>query len=82
MPVHFRMRAFDRDLTAESIMASGPVRRANRPNKCCTDHTCDVKISLANPEPSTHGTSRVRRNASAEVKGRADVSRTSQNRRV
>src|SRR5260370_34026343 len=24
----------------------------------CTDQACDVKISLANPEPSTHGTFR------------------------
>src|SRR5215472_9359048 len=26
----------------------------------CTDHTCDVKILLANSEPSTHGTKRSR----------------------
>ena len=37
-------------------MASGHVNRTNRPNTWCTDHPCDVKIFLANPEPSTHGT--------------------------
>jgi hypothetical protein len=35
-------------------MASGHV--SHRPNTCSTDQACDVKISLANPEPSTHGT--------------------------
>jgi hypothetical protein len=27
----------------------------------CTDQPCDVKILLANPEPSTHGPSETRR---------------------
>ena len=31
VPLHLRMRPFDRDLT-EGIMASGHVNRANRPN--------------------------------------------------
>jgi len=38
-------------------MASGHVNRANRPNTC-TDQGCNVKIPLANSQPSTHGTKR------------------------
>jgi hypothetical protein len=38
-------------------MASGHVNRTNRPNTWLHRPACDVKISLANPEPSTHGTS-------------------------
>ncbi len=39
-------------------MASGHVNRANRPNTWLSDQCCDVKILLANLEPSTHGPSR------------------------
>ena len=39
-------------------MASGHVNRIYRPNTWQTDQACNVKISLANPEPSTHGTKR------------------------
>jgi hypothetical protein len=39
-------------------MASGHANRANRPNTWLhRTRPCDVKILLANPEPSTHGTS-------------------------
>ena len=38
-------------------MASGHVNRARRPNTWLHRPACDVKILLANPEPSTHGTS-------------------------
>jgi hypothetical protein len=36
-------------------MASGHVSRTQRPNTWLHRPTCDVKISLANSEPSTHG---------------------------
>ena len=39
-------------------MASGHANRANRPNTWLHRPARNVKISLANPEPSTHGTSR------------------------
>jgi hypothetical protein len=38
-------------------MASGHVNRANRPNTWPQPTSCTVKKSLANREPSTHGTS-------------------------
>jgi hypothetical protein len=50
------MRAFDRDLIREGIMASGHVNRANRPNTWLHRPALHVKKTLANPEPSTHGT--------------------------
>ena len=37
-------------------MASGHVNRTNRPNTWPHRSACDVKFSLANSEPSTHGT--------------------------
>jgi hypothetical protein len=39
-------------------MASGHVNRTNRPNTWLHRPACGVKKVLANPEPSTHGTSR------------------------
>ena len=39
-------------------MASGHVNRANRPNTWLHRPSLRRKILLANPEPSTHGTSR------------------------
>ena len=55
MPAHCRMRAFDRDL----------IRGGHYGQRSCepllqAEHMAapDVKISLANPEPSTHGTTR------------------------
>jgi hypothetical protein len=39
-------------------MASGPVYRTQRPNTWLLRPTPQVKILLANPEPSTHGPSR------------------------
>jgi hypothetical protein len=40
-------------------MASGHVNRANRPNTWLHRlNSVNVKISLANSEPSTHGTER------------------------
>ena len=37
-------------------MASGHVNRTNRPNTWLHRPACGVKKVLANPEPSTHGT--------------------------
>ena len=59
MPSHSRMRGFDRDL----------IRGEHYGQRSCEPHSkaehmaaptkvCDVKILLANPEPSTHGTKR------------------------
>ena len=39
-------------------MASGHVNRTNRPNTWLHRPSLRVTIPLANPEPSTHGTSR------------------------
>jgi hypothetical protein len=39
-------------------MPSGHVNRANRPNTWLLRPTLQVKILLANPEPSTHAVSR------------------------
>jgi hypothetical protein len=39
-------------------MASGHVNRANRPNTWLLRPMLQMKIPLANPEPSTHGPSR------------------------
>ena len=47
-------------------MASGRVNRTNRPNTWLHRPVCDVKILLANSEPSTHGTSRTSGNVRLE----------------
>jgi hypothetical protein len=44
--------------SAEGIMASGHVNRVNRPNTWPQPTSCSVNKTLANGEPSTHGTSR------------------------
>jgi hypothetical protein len=56
-------------------MASGHVSRTQRPNTWLHRPTCDVKISLANSEPSTHGPTRKSRDVCfrAAVGGIADV---------
>ena len=41
-------------------MASGHANRTKRPNTWPHRPTCDVKKVLANSEPSTHGTTRLR----------------------
>ena len=57
MPVHCRMRAFDRDLIrgghyGQRSNETAPTGRTHG----CTDQRRDVKILLANSGPSTHGT--------------------------
>jgi hypothetical protein len=42
--------------SAEGIMASGHVNRVNRPNTWPQPPSCSVNKTLANGEPSTHGT--------------------------
>jgi hypothetical protein len=44
--------------SAEGIMASGHVNRVNRPNTWPQPTSCSVNKTLANGEPSTHGTFR------------------------
>ena len=56
MPLHCRMRAFDRDL----IRGGHYGQRSCEPHQIgrthgCTDQQSNVKILLANSEPSTHG---------------------------
>jgi hypothetical protein len=60
-------------------MASGHVNRAKRPNTWQhRPKPAYVKKALANPEPSTHGTSRqlVRCSDMSEVGGRPEVTGT------
>jgi hypothetical protein len=47
-------------------MASGHVYRANKPNTWLLRPTPQVKILLANPEPSTHGPSQTWRDVRLE----------------
>jgi hypothetical protein len=54
----FAARVFDRDLISGGIMASGHVNRIKGRTHGRTDQACNVKIVLANQEPSTHGTQR------------------------
>ena len=59
MPSHRRMRAFDRDLIRGGHYGQRSCETALKGRTHgSTDQACDVKISLANPEPSTHGTKR------------------------
>ena len=51
--------------SAESIMASGHVNRAKRPNTWPHRPAAEVKKALANGEPSTHGTFETWRGARA-----------------
>jgi hypothetical protein len=48
-------------ISAEGIMASGHVNHTNRPHTWLHRPTYNVNISLANSEPSTHGTQQKRR---------------------
>ena len=64
MPLHFRMRVIDRDL----IRGGHYGQRSYEPHKqaehmAAPTNSANVKISLANSEPSTHG-------------GKADMRRT------
>ena len=76
MPQHHRMRAIDRDL----------IRGGHYGQRSCEPHlkaehmaaptnSANVKISLANSEPSTHGTKRTSRMSA--FGGKADMARIS-----
>ena len=56
-------------------MASGHVNRTNRPNTWLHRQPANVKKSLANSEPSTHGTKRTLGNVSrlSAFGGKADI---------
>src|SRR6516162_8517634 len=71
------MRGFDRDL----IRGGHYGQRSYEPHlkgrtHGCTDQLCDVKILLANSEPSTHGTKRTSRPTQpmSAFGGKADMS--------
>jgi hypothetical protein len=74
------MRAFDRDL-----IRGGHYGQRSREPRSKAEHmaaptnTADVKKSLANLEPSTHGPSRLlaQRTDTSGVEVRADIARTS-----
>ena len=61
-------------------MASGHVDRTRRRTHRCTDQACDVKILLANLEPSTHGPKR--RFASRERTSESGVKPTCRHRSI
>jgi hypothetical protein len=56
-------------------MASGHVNRANRPNTWLLRPMLQMKIPLANPEPSTHGPSRhlAAAQQARRFRGKADI---------
>jgi hypothetical protein len=59
VPAHHRMRAFDRDLIRGGHYGQRSCEpRSQAEHMAAPTKPCDVKILLANPEPSTHGTSR------------------------
>ncbi len=58
MPAHHRMRAFDRDLIRGGHYGQRSCEpRSQAEHMAAPTKPCDVKILLANQEPSTHGTS-------------------------
>src|SRR5262245_17640504 len=65
-------------------MASGDVNRTNRPNTWLHRPTCKREKSLANSEPSTHGTKQTFRDSSYFVRfrGKADIQRLKRDRRL
>jgi hypothetical protein len=72
------MRAVDRDLIRGGHYGQrSSVYRANRPNTWLLRPTPQVKILLANLEPSTHGPTRKSRDVRfrAAIRGIADVKR-------
>jgi hypothetical protein len=59
VPAHHRMRAFDRDLIRGGHYGQRSCEpRSQAEHMAAPTKPCDVKILLANPEPSTHGTKR------------------------
>jgi hypothetical protein len=76
VPAHHRMRAFDRDLIRGGHYGQRSCEpRSQAEHMAAPTKLCDVKIALANPEPSTHGTkrSRIVGLSWAALRGKADV---------
>ena len=62
MPAHHRMRAIDRDLIRGGHYGQRPcVPHLKAEHMAAPTNAANVKKILANPEPSTHGTSRTNR---------------------
>ena len=62
MPLHSRMRASDRDLIREGHYGQRSCEpRKQAEHMAAPTNSANVKISLANSEPSTHGTKRASR---------------------
>ncbi len=79
MRAHHRMRAFDRDLIRGGHYGQRSCEpRSQAEHMAAPTKLCDVKIVLANPEPSTHGTSthQAHRERSQELRSRPDRHRT------
>ena len=65
MPLHSRMRASDRDLIREGHYGQRSCEpRKQAEHMAAPTNSANVKISLANSEPSTHGTKRTWRSRS------------------
>ena len=66
MPLHSRMRASDRDLIREGHYGQRSCEpRKQAEHMAAPTNSANVKISLANSEPSTHGTKRTSASYSA-----------------
>jgi hypothetical protein len=66
VPVHCRMRAFDRDLIRGGHYGQRPCEpHLKAEHMAAPTNAAHVKKVLANSEPSTHGTSRQSRDCSA-----------------
>src|SRR5215469_6519103 len=78
VPLHSRMRASDRDLIREGHYGQRSCEpRKQAEHMAAPTNSANVKISLANSEPSTHGTWRtfnLRRRMSA-LEGKAVIDR-------
>jgi hypothetical protein len=80
--LHSRMRASDRDLIREGHYGQRSCEpRKQAEHMAAPTNSAKVKISLANSEPSTHGTKRTwrLRSAMSAFGGKADIGLTSLN---
>ena len=76
MPLHSRMRASDRDLIREGHYGQRSCEpRKQAEHMAAPTNSANVKISLANSEPSTHGTKRTSRGLvpMSAFGGKADI---------
>ena len=71
MPTHGRMRAIDRDLIRGGHYGQRPrVPRLKAEHMAAPTNAANVKKALANSEPSTHGTRKIRRLTDAAQRSR------------